>query len=755
MTQCTWDNGDARSLQMSASEIVRLQNRVRELENSTRNTGPHHMTTIETQAISPQQPQSSALRILANLSDLEKTEDNYRAQNHHTINQSFELSPHRRGPSIASDQSTGASISTSHLVRETAPVGGQFHHAASSGMIGSLPDQAPSHEYFGGSSAGSFVNQVRAAVSQKMNILDQRPFARDLRGISDLTEAEVRRPPLPPIDFVLPSRRRADELMDVYWEVAYPLYPYLDKAETILKYRDLWNEQTHYDEDATFICGLNVIFALSSQLIGETHQRENSAKVFFERAKSLLDLWHSASFQYIQVCLLLGQYFQSTNDPQQCWTIIGMAIRTAQSLGLHLRETSERITSPRKRELLRKVWHGCIIMDRVSSMTYGRPTTIDKKLAAAVPRPLGIDEDKLQDFGRVPTPDGPSLIDFFVETLALYDILYDILTAFYSVSISEDSLGEDKWARYFGGSEPDTNWSPSVLAIDRRLIRWEANLPAHLKTQRSSNHLETNKYFIRQAIILRQRYVNGLPCCPCKLILPRYLHVRLLALRPVLSAYVAAETSNTDTSSAFDGILTQRIALQCAVVCVTVAQEAIDLAYTRRSGDPTAVGPIAAWWYNVLFVYSAATVLIAGKLCPSILTEIPEKSISRSWHRAIEILEHYQSFGSVIKQLVAAQHVLFNTLPEHYSQAKGPRLAGDSSHQTGHGDNNNVLTLANGQGEQMASDTYSALHSKTAIEVSDSSTPSLCLNNPNFDYDFDFVFDSNDLSWLNSMPFEL
>ncbi|KAK5049536.1 hypothetical protein LTR84_004465 [Exophiala bonariae] len=726
---------------MSASEILRLQNRVRELENSTRNTRSYGSTTSENHAVATQRSQNSALGILASLSDLERTDDINRAQIHHTPNQNVDMSTHGRQPSIVSDRSPLSSIPTSRSVKEIPSIDGHSRHsrhAASSGMIGSLPDQGPSHEYFGGSSAGSFVSQVRAAVSQKMNIPEQRPFARDTLSSSDTMGVEAKISPAAPIDFVLPSRRRADELMDVYWEVVYPLYPYLDKAETILKYRDLWNERSDYEEDATFICGLNVIFALSSQLIGETHQRENSAKVFFERAKSLLDLWHSASFQYIQVCLLLGQYFQSTNDPHQCWTIIGMAIRTAQSLGLHLRETSERANTPRKRELLRKVWHGCIIMDRVSSMTYGRPTTIDKKLAAAVPRPLGIDEDRLQDFGRVPTPNEPSLIDFFVETLSLYEILYDILIAFYSSSMTEDNFGEGRWARYFGGSEPDTNWSPSVHAIDRRLVRWEANLPAHLKTERSSSRPETNKYFIRQATILRQRY----------------LHIRLLALRPVLSAYVAAETSNADTSSTFDGILTQRIALQCAVVCVTVAQETIDLAYTRRSGDPTAVGPIAAWWYNVLFVYSAATVLIAGKLCPSILTEIPEKSISRSWHRAIEILEHYQSFGPVIKQLVAAQHVLFSTLPEHYSQAKGSRPPGDGSYQTGCS-GNNVLTSASRQVEQMRAETYSALQSNAAIEETDNSTSSLGLNNPNFDYDFDFVFDSNDLSWLNSMPFEL
>ncbi|KEF62745.1 uncharacterized protein A1O9_00718 [Exophiala aquamarina CBS 119918] len=698
----------------------------------------YHTDARETEDYPIEKPQTSLLALLADFSDQERAKGEEQSHRHNEPIRSFNESTQGHRPSTVSNLSPQSSAPTAHSPKDPKFKNSHPQQAATSGMIGSLPDQGPSHEYFGGSSAGSFVGQVRAAVSQKLNVRDQRLPTDEITDGSDPSSARLQSHSRLPIDFVLPSRRRADELMEVYWEFVYPLYPYVDKTETILKYQDLWKEKSDYDEEAIFICGLNVIFALSCQLIGETHQRENSAKVFFERAKSLLDPWHSGSFQYVQVCLLLGQYFQSTNDPHQCWTTVGMAIRTGQSLGLHLPETSENTASPRKRELLRKVWHGCVIMDRITSMTYGRPTMIGKDLAAAVPRPLGIDEDRLQPFGPVPTPDRPSIVDFFVETLGLYEILYDILVAFYSSSIADDGSGEGRWARYFGGSEPDTNKGPSVHAIDRRLIRWEANLPSHLKTEQVSTQTETNKYFVRQAVILRQRY----------------LHIRLLALRPVLSAYVAAETSNDDITSTFGGILTQRIAFQCAIVCITVAQDTIDLAYTRRSGDPAAVGPIAAWWYNVLFVYSAATVLVAGKLCPSILTELSEKSISRSWHRAIEILEHYQAFGPVIKQLVAAQHVLFNTLPEHYSQTKGSRRPENSS---GHLDldANNLSALSSRYIAPMGPNPYSHLDSDIDVGGGCNPLASADLSNQAFNYDFDFVFDNNDLSWLNSMPFEL
>lgn len=43
---------------------------------------------------------------------------------------------------------------------------------------------------------------------------------------------------------------------------------------------------------------------------------------------------------------------------------MGAAVRTAQSLGLHLPETSAEVEDERERELWRRVWYGCVLMDR-------------------------------------------------------------------------------------------------------------------------------------------------------------------------------------------------------------------------------------------------------------------------------------------------------------------------------------------------------------------------------------------------------
>lgn len=220
----------------------------------------------------------------------------------------------------------------------------------------------------------------------------------------------------------------------------------------------------------------------------------------------------------------------------------------------------------------------------------------------------------------------------------------------------------------------------------------------------------------------------------------------------MLAVYVAAETSNEDVVDAFGGVLSQKTALVCCTSCAKVAMETIDLAYERRSRNPSAVGPVAAWWYNVLFVYSAATVLVAAKICPTIMTEIPEAAIVSSMQKAMEILKHYSTFDPGIEQLIAVLYLLFNVLPEHYVQ---PRIADATAMGADGARASSAVrqeqSLRNGRGYFNESDT---LLPRTGTNLEPVAFE-LSLDNLDFDPNFEFTFDNNDLSWLNTMPFDL
>ena len=294
--------------------------------------------------------------------------------------------------------------------------------------------------------------------------------------------------------------------MSVHWTYVHVLYPYLDKLQTERDYEKLWRANGSIIDERSFMCLINVIFALSSQIDGSTpiEERQSCARVFYLRARELLDIEETGSVRSVQSLLLLGQYYQSTSEPHGCWMFTGIAIRTAQSLGLHLAETSENATDIRARELFRKVWHGCILMDRVVSMTYGRPCMIGPKAAQAVPLPLPIDEEYLatEIVQRQPGQTQKTFsVEFYVLSLTLYDIMHDILFNFYSVNGQSSQPADNK---YFGFLDQEEN---SIFEIDRRLATWSDSLPDHFRIttleKPTAGTLEAT--LRRQGVILHQR----------------------------------------------------------------------------------------------------------------------------------------------------------------------------------------------------------------------------------------------------------
>lgn len=377
-------------------------------------------------------------------------------------------------------------------------------------MIGPATNESRRQQLSESSSARSFIQHVRQVVEQKKS-------SRTLANASVSTRDQDSLPLMAPDedvkrtsnDYTLPTRTRADGLMSVYWTYVHTLYPILGKKMTTADYENLWIGSSLIPHERSFLCLLNVIFSLTSQISNavEPYNRAATAAVFFSRARELLDVDSNACVRYVQIFLLFGMYLQSTNEPHQCWVFVGLAIRAAQSLELHLPETSERPSDARHRSLLRRVWHGCVLMDRVMALTYGRPCMIDRKVALSVPRPLPVEGEELSADPGMSTSLGetehPTLVDFFCQSLALYDILHDILLNFYSPETSPIQSLDDVYQCYFEGLGREF----SIHGIDRRLYTWENGLPSYLRASRYPAQHSAMTVLSRQAVVLRQRCV--------------------------------------------------------------------------------------------------------------------------------------------------------------------------------------------------------------------------------------------------------
>lgn len=221
-------------------------------------------------------------------------------------------------------------------------------------------------------------------------------------------------------------------------------------------------------------------------------------------------------------------------------------------------------------------------------------------------------------------------------------------------------------------------------------------------------------------------------------------------LRPILSNFVA--TDSDDVESEFFGTnLRRRLAHQCSVVCVKVAQEAVEIVQKFRKTDWATTGVLAAWWYNTFYVYSAATVLIAARLRSSVAAEVGHDSLMESWNAAMEVLQSYSVFSPSIPKLIVTLQMLSEELPTLYSfhrQQAHHESRPDTLGVNDHGAaavNPGDLASFGGNIDEYGFSIPADSHYGAGMAGAEGDDMLMHLSNT--------AFDPNDFSWLNDMPY--
>ena len=97
-------------------------------------------------------------------------------------------------------------------------------------------------------------------------------------------------------------------------------------------------------------------------------------------SKALYDCdYEKDKLTLVQSVILLGLWYNDTNDRQGAWYWIGMAISLSQSMGLHRRIRLAAPSSPipeRREKLYRRIWWTCFVRDRWLSLASGQPMRI-------------------------------------------------------------------------------------------------------------------------------------------------------------------------------------------------------------------------------------------------------------------------------------------------------------------------------------------------------------------------------------------
>ncbi|KAK0112702.1 hypothetical protein ONS95_014439 [Cadophora gregata] len=514
-------------------------------------------------------------------------------------------------------------------------------------MTGPIESSSPS--FFGNSCASSFMQQLKSAVNIQVQIPrgHEQPVYMYPVGTSPhrsaLEASRVR------LDYTLPPRRVADSLMKTYWELIHPLYPFLDENFMHKAYTSIWLGESPDPEDPVLIAILNSIFASACQLEEsmDCGERATLAATFFTRAQDLIheSLWSVGSIQTVQCLLIMGQYLQSTSNAHQCWMVIGHAVRIAQGLGLHLPQSNAYENhSAQDSELTRRVWHGCILMDRILSMTFGRPAMISSVVARAVPIPQISPHDPRPPV-QAPHIDSPehnaSPLTFYVKTLQLYDIISETLSStLYAVpGVEKNNRGHADAVT----NNVDSSEIATVLKMDHDLMGCGRSLPSYLRI--SSLDSFTSPIFQRQAVVFRARF----------------LHARILILRPILSRFCLPQSRPLYAGTILDESVGERMSFQCSALCLTAAHNLIGHISThfRSRGK---IGMLPAWWYCIFYIYTASTIFLTSRLRPALEQSSPIYSIAESWSSAIEMLKALCCHGELAERCVAALEILSATI---------------------------------------------------------------------------------------------
>lgn len=518
--------------------------------------------------------------------------------------------------------------------------------------------------------ATSFVNQLMSAIDGPFAAVEP-PLGQSRHGNTFINGAGSRKEE--PKEYVLPPRSRADHLVGTYWRLVHTLYPCMDVNEFDTQYRKVWTGEDLGPDAITFICLLNIIFSqgCNFDVTVAPEMRAKNAAVFYERAQELLSLQslRHPSLLTVQCYLLLGQYLQSTNDPQFCWIVVGTAIRLAQSLGLDLERPKTSEDFDHDYQVARCVWHGCVIMDGTLSTVFGRPPIISRREAMSVPLPAPHSNGRSCNcFAQIcPSTEDQSCIHFFVESLKLFDLIGTHLDAL-------DNLPKPHQQRLDGLPVwPTSCISPralsAVLDMDKAMWAWAQGLPLYLQPQPNA---EKSKTQLRQTNVLFLRH--------------RFL--RILLFRPIL-ARVCHVSRGAEPPKTLENRLASDITLECAISCVRTALEVIDLFEdTLATHGLTELDEVlSSWWYNIFYLYSAATVLVAGRLHPLIEAAVSEEAIQHGAKSSLQSLSRFFSYSTHAAKSARVISLLFEKVAQqriamqNSERSRAGRHSHDSSQQ--------------------------------------------------------------------------
>lgn len=291
-------------------------------------------------------------------------------------------------------------------------------------------------------------------------------------------------------------------------------------------------------------------------------------------------------------------------DTISAWTVIGIALRFAYSLGLHVRNEDPSATAA-KRETLVRTWWSLYSLERTLSIVTGRPSIIVDS-CCSVPLPMPVPEETISDdmeamfrvrkgstttpfstntysiasgatIEHPRTPVGLSTADansgsYFKAVVQLSILTQNILTSLYSAGTMIRPPGEVQ---------------QDMAQLNQRLDQWLISLPVEFNFQEPHNG--SNDKFIRERLLLGFQLSSA----------------RMLLTRPCLSG--RRQTWKEGNEAGF--------ARRMANMCVEAAKTIV--AFLADEYHPDVLYDHGPWWCLIHHIMQAISVFLLALSYPS------------------------------------------------------------------------------------------------------------------------------------------
>lgn len=347
-----------------------------------------------------------------------------------------------------------------------------------------------------------------------------------------------------------------------------------------------------------------------------------------------------ASLEIVQYLLLASQYLQGTQKSSQTWTLHGLAVKGAFALGLHSNQASQRF-SPLENEVRKRTWFGCVLLDRVLSMTFGRPPTIPGDYVR-LPPPAPWPPTNKPQFA-MPDLHMPSML-FFNTSITLHELIGMAIRRLYGQNLGDDAILSE------------SELIPGIFELEQELARWQTTLPPELAMVISTG--------LPMPANFRDRTVDRFRT----MLTLRYHNLNILVHRPLLcnSLDALAESIPEVWSNSVS-----RMTKDAVDACLGSAEETISIVHGILTDPSLGSSVLGAWWFTLYYLFNGSLVVFANSLIEQSMqpSSIASRHATNLEHlnRAIDAFRLLDSDNRIVDRCTEYVEYLLKVL-ERWSQ---------------------------------------------------------------------------------------